>query len=528
MTSIKIVVTSIIFLIFINFFIELETQDEQIEMISTLQVKIAESTASYLVPNILDDNTDYENIIDSLYELVDNFHIWKIDGKKGELYNISHLDEDNGQFYNVEVADINYSNSKNNTVNQYDDINAYKYQYNHFLSYEEYDCIKYVIESKISYSDYDGNDTISVYIPIFDDSYNVVAVFKNQYTEVIDKFIYMRNTILNYSVFIMVIMSGVLIAISCYYLEKIKVIDRSMRKQGFYITERNGVSNISKLSTVFSDMSKRLLVNKKEIHDVVNSYESFIPYEIIQIFNRNNILELNVGEKKEMEEVILILRSNNFLDLIVNSDQNEVFDYMNTVFNNLDDNITGGFLIYFSKVDGVIIFKNSIDHTLAVAGNILKKINSNSKTFNTHKVEFQCIVTKSKMDFGIVGSNERSEMMMFLNEHHICKELFEISTKFKTGILFSDKNLLLHKDNVRCIGKVKDNTQYIYENYSNKDTAQIELLNLTKDTFHDSLLDFFDNNIENAYSGFIDVIRKNNDDLVAYNYFEICNNLTRK
>ncbi|MFI3227863.1 MAG: hypothetical protein R3Y09_10735, partial [Clostridia bacterium] len=304
-------------------------------------------------------------------------------------------------------------------------------------------------------------------------------------------------------------------------LNKITKIDKIMRKKGFYLTPQKGYSRVTKMSQIFVDMSKSIIKHNQNMLNLKHSYEPFVPSEIIRIFDKKDIMELEVGQKKDMDAVILIIKAENFLRVVGENEESEVFEYANEIFNIIIDELGEGLLINFNQLDSQILFESNINNALKIASKILAKIEKHPKTFNGKKVEFSYVATMTEANLGIIGSNKRSELLININENNLINELSKLANNFKTGVLFCNSRIKNRK-NTRLIAQSADG-RYIFEDYSGKSSEIVKLNNLTKEVFEQSVIDFIKGDKQKANAGFISVIRKNNNDLMAYHYFEKCN-----
>lgn len=486
MTSIKISIVALVLLLLGSFYINKAIDDVQMHYLEAENTLTASTVGYKLATSLLDTQLTADQtaaVVDNIHSFVGDFTLW-------DIQNGTHLDSQTRTFV---------ANSPRQTELQ---MVTYAERY-------EFSVIAPI----------DG--LIHVYTPIFDANDNVRAVLETTYTHSIEGLLGLLPRVTLYSILGMALLCMLPLGVALWYLLRLQRAERNIRKKALCHCHGAGLSQVSKLEQVLQDMCKYIARYTQSITQMRQAYEPFLPRQIIGALDKHDITELAVGQRKSLHTWVLLLRATNFLEVVDDWDADATFAYTNDIFNLVIDEIGASHLVRFVDVDSDIIIEGKLPHVLSIASALMRRIHAYHQSCDKPMIHFSFAVVETRVDLGIVGCKERSELLVRMDANDLCKELYALSSTYQTGVLFAQTSQK-HRKNTRCIA-ISTSGLYIYEDYSAKSAEQIRLLNLTKTVFEQSVLQFFNHDLAQANAGFIDVIHKNNGDAMAYHYFEICN-----
>lgn len=393
-----------------------------------------------------------------------------------------------------------------------------------------------VIVSSVNPYIYNTN-SITIYIPIIrsDDSVQEVLCSTYFYKDV-DTSSYVASIIHPFMKFLLMV-AIVILLICGYTFAIVSRVNKSLKRDGKYFAKRYGFSEIGKLKEMISNMSESMQW-KLENSSVVNqACEPYIPQELIELFGKKDISEFELGDEVVVSKTLLLINSNNFIEIEKQMDNQQAFEIVDNVFKTMSicAQQYNGFVSGFDDMNGMAIFQQEtqgVKEAILCGDSILSAIENNKEVVMESNIRFGGAVISAEINAGVVGSKNRMEILMVSEDLEKAKEIAYVSYKYQTGVLIDYKAAKLipelqQKETIRFFGTMDDalktEENYLYEDFSGQSEEQCRLKKLTKEDFEQGVVFMLEQQYKEARTLFMQVLKKNSHDNIAYHYFSICN-----
>lgn len=323
------------------------------------------------------------------------------------------------------------------------------------------------------------------------------------------------------------LISGVLIVLfTLFLLFQINLMNRSIKKKGYYHYKGRGITEMSRLKTTLNDMSQKIKTEIANMSEIKDTYASYMPPEILIMFNKKDIRDLRVGDKITVRQSVLILRSYNFSEIENAMNNEETFLYVDDVFKKATDIVVThkGFVNEFYPLNVMALFKSEDLIMAQKSGMELLSVVRKNQQAN-----FGGSIIEAEVELGVVGCNTQREILTVSKDLEKAENLTYLSYLYQCGVLLfqSTFDLIWEKSHMRCIGYADWNDtkdkELVYEDFTCLTPEQISLRIATMEDFASGVEFMIDGDLQSAKNAFIKVLRKDNKDHIAYKYFEICN-----
>lgn len=260
-----------------------------------------------------------------------------------------------------------------------------------------------------------------------------------------------------------------------------------------------------------------------ELKDRVRAYGRFIPKGIDKLMDKKNILNMEVGDYKEIEASICTVNVDYTTNLTGSERIHGITECFRLINGLCEDR--GGIIASpnCDLKDMKVIFQKNQENAVDYSVDVIKSINSNIE----FRLADKCIIVdKTNCHCGIVGDENRVSPMFYTDNEDI---LSQYTQKFKQAgiwlILTEDAyKECENKYSFRYIGYVSHNNKNIklYECLDVYPKVRKEILerNITK--FKKALSLFYSNDFYLAKSAFNEVLKENIYDEVARWYLFSC------
>ncbi len=389
-----------------------------------------------------------------------------------------------------------------------------------------------------SFSPYIYNmNSITIYIPITGKDGEVNEVLRSTYFyEDVESSTYVTDTIKPFMNFLFLVTCVILVICGIVFAIVTRV-NRSLRQNGKYIAKRCGISEIGKLKEIITDMSKGIqwkLEKSSEMNDV---YETYIPREVVELFGKKDISEIQLGDESIVTRTILMINSNDFVEVEKNMDNQQAFEIVDGVFRIISSSVQkhNGFVSSFNDMNAMTMFKEEpkgVEDAVISGSEIFKTIIDEKKKQSRDLIQYGGVVIRAQINVGVVGSQNRMEILMVSEDLERAKSIADISYKYQTGVLIEWKAAqsladLEKRETIRFFGvmdlDMNQQDNYLYEEFSGQNEEQIRLKKLTKVEFEHGVKLMIEEQYKDARNAFVQVLKKNSHDNIAYHYFSICN-----
>ena len=263
------------------------------------------------------------------------------------------------------------------------------------------------------------------------------------------------------------------------------------------------------------------------------AYGRFVPYEFLELLNKQSILEVNLGDQTQREMTILFSDIRNFTSLSEKMTPKENFNFINSYLGRMEPLIKkhNGFIDKFIGDAIMALFPTSTDNAVRVALdmlNTLKYYNEGRKRANYMPIEIGIGLNSGSLMLGTVGGETRMEGTVISDAVNLASRVESLTKIYGTPLLITDETYKRLKDpnqyHIRRVDKVvpkgTSKPVTIFEIFDADDPYTIEVKTKTLSPFETGL-DFYRNKkFDFAIKLFSGVLKTNPFDKAAKVYLE--------
>lgn len=260
-----------------------------------------------------------------------------------------------------------------------------------------------------------------------------------------------------------------------------------------------------------------------ELKDRVKAYCRFIPKGIDKLMDKKNILNMEVGDYKEIEASVCTIN----VDYTTNLTGSERIHGITECFKLVNElcEARGGVIASpnCDLKDMRVIFQKNQENAVDYSADLIKSINSSIE----FRLADKCIIVdKTKCHCGIVGDENRVSPMIYTDNEDI---LLQYTQKFKQAGVWLILTEAAYKEcenkySFRYIGYVSHNNNNIklYECVDVYPKIRKEIIERNNAKFKKAMSLFYSNDFYLAKNAFNDVLKENVYDEVARWYLFSC------
>ena len=263
-----------------------------------------------------------------------------------------------------------------------------------------------------------------------------------------------------------------------------------------------------------------------------SEFEKFIPKQIIKMFGKKNVLQLEVGTKLQKEVTALFCDIHNSEAVASTQSMEENFNYINSYLNLVSPLIHkhNGFVDKYLG-DGILAVFTSPDQAVNCAHAICKVISlKNLQNKSLPNLDVGISITTTDVVFGVVGDEVRKAPTIISNVMDTLAKMQDINKKFGSVIVFSKNTLnsISGKTDIlfRYIGNIQnqDAKQQIslFESLSVYQKQKRDRLEKYRTEFEEGVRKYNNAKFAEAQTIFENVYRQEKDDKVCYVYYNKC------
>ena len=386
--------------------------------------------------------------------------------------------------------------------------------------------------------DFEG-EWIGVILPIIDSEKQVTAVieigvtkqgFINDMISSNVKDIFITNTVIS-------IITVIILLIGLYFLlkplKRLKegVLSIQNGNLGIHV-DIKGNDEISDISKVFNNMSDNLKDEMEKLTKINDAYYRFVPQQMFKLLNKNDVLDVNIGDQMKTKMILLSMTTNNFKDLIDKLSPNEIFIYINKIFGTVAERIyeCNGVIERYNNSGLISLYQNGSADAVKCAVKI-KDIFKNSNDQMLLKADIGFVINKEEIMVGIIGGHNRISASVVSDYLSIIENLNLFGKKFGSSILVTENskeelNSCKIIYNYRKIGTIKyKNKNEITTVYDYFDGDSNDIINLKKQTkviFEQGVDYYLSKDFYSARRCFIEVLKEYKNDRASKEYLILC------
>jgi predicted ATPase/class 3 adenylate cyclase len=266
-----------------------------------------------------------------------------------------------------------------------------------------------------------------------------------------------------------------------------------------------------------------------------SSLERFVPKEFLSSLNKENIIDVKLGDHVQKEMTILFSDIRNFTAISELMTPEENFTFINEYLSLMEPCIrkNGGFIDKYIGDAIMALFPDSVDKALVAGIEMLNQLS----TFNKKRTEHEKLpisigigMHTGILMLGTVGGNHRMETTVISDSVNLASRIEQLTKHYNASLLVSDDtfNKLNHSELIhkRKIGEVtirgKKKPIKVFEIY-NADPEELKIhKDASKDDFSAAIDAYEQKKLNEALFKFKKIADSNSSDLVAARFVEFC------
>ncbi len=476
------------------------------------------------------DDEEYAIIYDKISNILNNDNIYNVKTNKifndphNALYNVLYVVNDNKIY--TGIFDENYTYIPIEYIYSKEDFKSYNMALN---------------EKRFVYTELkDANgEWIAMISPIVDNSGNVVALlevgttkqgFVNNMISSNAEQIALTNIVIGLLMItcLIVVLYWLLIPLKRLKNGVMSLLDGNLGVQ-IKISSNDELAEISK---VFNRMSKNLKIDMDNLSKLNDAYHRFVPLKMFEILNKNNILDVKIGDQVKTNISLLSMTTNNFDELSCNMNTGEVFVFINEIFSAIVPIMSenGGVVERYNNSGIISLYPQNIMGSIKSAINIKQYIRNSNNEF-IRNIDLGFVVNKEDIMVGIIGCEERFAASVVSDYLTIIERLNKFGEKYGAAILVTGNSIKGMESNIksynyRKLGKIKyknkDEIVEVYDFFDGDDYNVISLKKQTKTIFERGVEEYLNKNFYEARKLFIEVLKQYQEDKAAKEYLRFC------
>lgn len=262
-----------------------------------------------------------------------------------------------------------------------------------------------------------------------------------------------------------------------------------------------------------------------------NSFSRFVPREFLHSLQKEDILEVKLGDQIEGNTTVMFSDIRSYTSLSETMTVDENFRFLNSYFGRIGPVIqkNHGFVNQFLG-DGIMaLFQQTPENALMAAIEMQKEVD----TYNIHRIKknrrpitIGTGLHYGSLMLGIIGDNKRMDAGVVSNAVNTASRVEGLTKYYGASIVLSDDTVkqITNRDKYhhRYLGKVmvkgKNETLSVYEFFGGDSQSTIELKEKTKNDFEKGLEAYYNHQFTEAAVFFKNITELNENDLAAQMY----------
>jgi len=282
------------------------------------------------------------------------------------------------------------------------------------------------------------------------------------------------------------------------------------------------------LSSRFASSYKNIELLSEDLMNTNRAYSRFVPSEFLSFLNKDNIVNIELGNQVETEMTLLFSDIRSFTSISEKMTPEENFNFLNRYLKEMGPIIrsNNGFIDKYIGDSIMALFPDDPEDALKAAIEMQKKtesLNVELAEQNYPPIRAGIGIHAGKMILGTIGEAERMEGTVISDTVNLASRLEKLTKDYGTGVIMSRASFDNIDDKqryrVRFIGKIavtgKIEEVEIIEVLDELPSGEMELKLKTKDLFQEALFNYYKANYEKAASLLKEVLEKNPDDKIA-------------
>ena len=287
-----------------------------------------------------------------------------------------------------------------------------------------------------------------------------------------------------------------------------------------------------------SDRKKAEIERRKfteELFILNEAFSRFVPKQFLQSLARKSIKDIDIGESVKKNMSVLFADIRGFTSRSERMPPESIFKFINGYLQQMEPAIieNGGFIDKFIGDEIMALFESNADSAVNAGVKmlqILAEYNLHRNQCDRQPVEIGIGINTGELVLGTVGGKSRMDTTVIGDTVNLGSRLQQLTKTYNTPLLISHHTLSRLDEPIkyalRWIARVqvrgKEEQVSVFEVFEADTPEQKQAKLETKPIFESALLNYYQENIEEAISVFENCIKINPGDRTARAYLEKC------
>ncbi len=299
--------------------------------------------------------------------------------------------------------------------------------------------------------------------------------------------------------------------------------------------------NITYTLAVFQDTTERKMAMEaqerftQELSELNKAYERFVPREFLSLLDKQNILDVNLGDQVEKEITVLFTDIREFTAISEGMTPQDIFEFINAYLGQMEPVILEhhGIIDKYIGDAIMVLFPTSANDAVNGAIAMLKKLaqyNQLLQRAGFKSLQIGIGLNTGPLMLGTVGGQHRMEGTVIADAVNLASRIEGLTKIYNTPLLITEQTYLNLDDplqyNIRVIDAVKvkgkSSVITIYEIYDADPPDILALKDETRDDFEQGFVLYHWEEYVDAQPFFKQVLQINQKDQAAQVYLDRC------
>ncbi len=282
-------------------------------------------------------------------------------------------------------------------------------------------------------------------------------------------------------------------------------------------------------------LKERISGKTEQLRAALNSFSRFVPREFLKCLNKQNVLDVKLGDQALREMTILFSDIRSFTSLSEKMTPRENFNFLNSYLKRMIPFIwnNNGFIDKYIGDAIMALFPDGEESALSAAIEMIKYLpiyNSHRSNFGYTPIKIGIGIHSGTVMLGTIGHETFMQGTVISDAVNLASRIERLTKLYKISLVVSNNIIFGLKDptkyNYRFLDKVKvkgkDQPVSVYEVFEGDSEHQIERKLKNREEFEKGVYEYHSNNIEHANNIFNDIWESGDEDNALNFYRKRC------
>jgi len=282
-------------------------------------------------------------------------------------------------------------------------------------------------------------------------------------------------------------------------------------------------------------LKSELAGKTEQLRKALNSFSRFVPGEFLRLLNKQNILDIKLGDHALKEMAILFSDIRSFTSISEKMTPQENFNFLNSYLKRMDPFIWNnkGFIDKYIGDCIMALFPYGEESALSAAIEMIKYLpvyNNHRRNYGYSPIKIGIGIHSGAVILGTIGHEIFMQGTVISDAVNLASRLEGLTKLYGVSLIVSNKIIFGLKDpakyNYRFLDEIKvkgkDNPVSIFEVFEGDHLHLLEQKLKTKEKFEKGIYEYHRNNIKPAYKIFNDLWESGNEDKPLNIYRKRC------